>query len=254
MHRSSHIAAASLIAFATALFIGCGASEPKQAKDTPKVSATTAKPTAAPTDHPKAHAQPAPKPIQMVYYRPGSSWLKGKPPAEQNLAGHMKFVHAAYQQSQLVGHGLATDRPLGLYLVSGQTDAAARFVASDPGVKQNVLQRDHIESWMVMMSQLDKHKPGTPLYVLRYRPGSSWIAGKPLTQQAIGPHMAYAKTKFASGRILAGGPIGDGSTGGAYLVTGTKTELEAFLSEDPGVTAGVFTASTMPWAGSFGSK
>jgi len=42
-------------------------------------------------------------------------------------------------------------------------------------------------------------------YVLLYSPGPAWVAGLPVTEQALGPHHAYAQALFDAGRLAFAG-------------------------------------------------
>lgn len=77
------------------------------------------------------------------------------------------------------------------------------------------------------------------LFAIIYRAGPAWRQGKPMQEQALGPHEAYMRRLFAEGRTYVAGPLGP--DGGLILVHGhDKEEVEALMKNDPAVTSGLF--------------
>ncbi|MES2444183.1 MAG: YciI family protein [Pseudomonadota bacterium] len=90
--------------------------------------------------------------------------------------------------------------------------------------------------------------PAPTLYIVTYRPGPAWIAGKPMRQQKLGPHVAFIRGLLADGRLVAGGPFTDDREGGMAILRATSLdEARKILATDPAVTAGVFEADLRPW-------
>lgn len=87
----------------------------------------------------------------------------------------------------------------------------------------------------------------TQLYIVIYRPGPTWIAGKPMHQQKLGPHVRYVQGLLAEGRLVAGGPFTDGDGGMAIYRAANLDEAKAMLAADPAITSGVFAADMRPW-------
>ena len=96
--------------------------------------------------------------------------------------------------------------------------------------------------------------PAPTLYIVIYRPGPAWIAGKPMNQQKLGPHVAFIRSLLADGRLVAGGPFTDTGEGGmAILRAASLADARAILATDPAVIAGVFEADLRPWEPRFDS-
>jgi uncharacterized protein YciI len=88
---------------------------------------------------------------------------------------------------------------------------------------------------------------GQSYFILRYRPGARWIAGKSLTEQDIGAHLGYITEKTKAGMVVAGGPRRAGDEG-IYLVRLANAEqAEGFVAADPGVAAGIFKPEIIAW-------
>lgn len=101
--------------------------------------------------------------------------------------------------------------------------------------------------------------PALPtLYVIQYKTGPAWLAGKPLSEQPMGPHAAYMRKLFAEGRMLAAGPTvnTEGATpladGGVILLRAASLdEAKAVMAADPAVTAGLFVGEVRTWRVAF---
>ena len=101
--------------------------------------------------------------------------------------------------------------------------------------------------------------PGTSaetktLFIVSYRPGPKWVAGKPNSQQALGPHAAYIKRLLDEGVLFAGGPYGDNEGGMAIFWATDMDRAKAVVAADPAVTHGVFVAELRGWTPLFDSK
>ena len=91
------------------------------------------------------------------------------------------------------------------------------------------------------------------LYLLIYKAGPAWLAGKPLSQQGLRPHGAYMKSLFDDGRLVAGGPMTDTEGGLAIIRVASAEEAKKVLAADPAIVSGIFTAEVHPWAPQFSS-
>jgi len=84
-------------------------------------------------------------------------------------------------------------------------------------------------------------------YVLLYRLGPAWVAGLPVTDQALGPHRAYTQALFDAGRLAFAGPfLDDGGGGIAVLNVPDQAEAERILAADPAVASGVLEGEVRP--------
>ena len=93
----------------------------------------------------------------------------------------------------------------------------------------------------------------TQLWIVVYRPGPAWVAGKPMHEQKLGPHVVYIRGLLAEGRLVAGGPFTDGDGGMAIFRASSPDEARAMLAADPAVSSGVFVAEMRPWEPRFDS-
>jgi uncharacterized protein YciI/ketosteroid isomerase-like protein len=85
-------------------------------------------------------------------------------------------------------------------------------------------------------------------YALIYAPGPQWLAGRPVTEQNLGPHRAYMADLYARGRVLLGGPFLDDAGGGVALLRAKgRDEATALLAADPAIREGVFTGVVRRW-------
>jgi uncharacterized protein YciI len=92
------------------------------------------------------------------------------------------------------------------------------------------------------------------LFIVSYRPGPKWIAGKPNHEQALGPHAAYIKRLLDEGVLFAGGPYGDNEGGMAIFWATDMDQAKAIVAADPAVTQGVFVPELRGWTPRFDSK
>ena len=105
----------------------------------------------------------------------------------------------------------------------------------------------------VTLGPVTAQAQATQLYIVVYRPGPAWIAGKPMHQQKLGPHVTYIRTLLAQGRLVAGGPFTDGDGGMAIFRASSPEEARAILAADPAISSGVFVAEMRPWEPRFDS-
>jgi uncharacterized protein len=85
-------------------------------------------------------------------------------------------------------------------------------------------------------------------YAFVYAPGPQWLAGRPRTEQNLGPHGAYIADLHARGRVLLGGAFLDDAGGGFGVVRAEdRDEALALLAADPAIKEGVFTGEVRRW-------
>ena len=88
---------------------------------------------------PAASQEAAPKITVLVIYRPGPSWLEGKPISEQPLKEHGRYMLSLYEKGVMKYAGPFTDNAGGAVVLEVQDESAARqIVAQDPAVKSGV--------------------------------------------------------------------------------------------------------------------
>lgn len=96
-------------------------------------------------------------------------------------------------------------------------------------------------------------QPAAAYYVITYTAGPAWVAGKPMSQQALGPHAAYMKQLHAAGRMAAAGPTFNVDGGVVILKADSLEAAQAIMAADPAVTSGLFTGQVRSWTPAFSS-
>jgi uncharacterized protein YciI len=89
--------------------------------------------------------------------------------------------------------------------------------------------------------------PGPTLYICIYRAGPAWQAGKPMSEQGLGPHATYIKQLLDQGRLMAGGRLLDTDGGLAIVRVGSLAEAQAIFAADPAITSGIFVGEVRGW-------
>src|SRR5262249_20845143 len=84
-------------------------------------------------------------------------------------------------------------------------------------------------------------------YLVVYRAGPGWIAGKPLAEQPLAEHGKYVRSLYAKGVLKFGGPFSGGSGGAPGLEAAAEAQGRAVVAGDPGVIAKVFVGELHPW-------
>jgi len=89
-------------------------------------------------------------------------------------------------------------------------------------------------------------------YAIIYTPGPAWIAGRPASQQALGPHNAYLQNLRAANKLLQVSHSRDGKTWVAVFEVESEAEARQLLTIDPAVGAKIVNAELRPWHIVFG--
>ena len=84
-------------------------------------------------------------------------------------------------------------------------------------------------------------------FVVIYRPGPAWRAGRRVTEQDLGPHREFVRGLFEEGRVALAGAFLDDSGGMAVLSAQDRAEAERTLASDPAVTSGVMIGELRPY-------
>jgi uncharacterized protein YciI len=84
-------------------------------------------------------------------------------------------------------------------------------------------------------------------YLVVYRPGPAFLAGKPLKEQPLKDHGKYMLKLYTEGTLkLAGGFLDD--VGGAMVFEAENEEqAKSVIAADPAVVTKVFVAELHPW-------
>jgi uncharacterized protein YciI len=88
-------------------------------------------------------------------------------------------------------------------------------------------------------------KPKTFLVV--YRPGPSWVAGKPLAEQPLQEHGRYMIELYGKGALKFAGPFLDDSGGAMVFEAGSEADAKAIVAADPAVVNGIMIGDLRPW-------
>lgn len=86
------------------------------------------------------------------------------------------------------------------------------------------------------------------IYWIDYRRGPAWPPGQPAPQQALLDHQIYLQRLMEAGTLLFAGLFNDAAGGGiAVLDSADEAEARRLMEDDPGVQAGLLTATLRPW-------
>ncbi len=89
--------------------------------------------------------------------------------------------------------------------------------------------------------------PVPVLYVIHYRPGPAWKAGRPLAEQGLERHGAYMRDLAVRGELLAAGPLSTTEGGLVILRVESLEAATARMQADPAVGAGQFIGEVSVW-------
>ena len=84
-------------------------------------------------------------------------------------------------------------------------------------------------------------------YLLIYRPGPQWVAGKSIRQQPLGDHGKYMLSLYVRGVMTQAGPLTDDAGGAVVLRVANEAEAKAIIAADPAIISGVFVSELHPW-------
>jgi uncharacterized protein YciI len=86
-----------------------------------------------------------------------------------------------------------------------------------------------------------------PNWLVVYRPGPAWLAGKPVGQQPLKEHGRFLIGLYKKGILRFAGPFTDDAGGAAALLVPSEEEAKALIASDPAVVAGVMIPTLHPW-------
>lgn len=84
-------------------------------------------------------------------------------------------------------------------------------------------------------------------YLVVFKPGPGWLAGKPLAEQPIKEHGPYMLSLYTRGVMKFAGPFTDQSGGAYAFEAASEEEADAIVAADPAVRDKVFIAERHPW-------
>jgi len=84
-------------------------------------------------------------------------------------------------------------------------------------------------------------------YLVLYRPGPTWLPGKPVMEQPLKEHGKYMLSLYIKGSMKLAGPLTDNAGGAVLLEVTNEAEAKAIVTNDPAVKSGVFVYEMHPW-------
>ncbi len=100
-----------------------------------------------------------------------------------------------------------------------------------------------VSLWQGLVAQ-----PAKSTFLVIYRPGPSWVQGKPLMEQPLGEHGKYMLSLYTKGYLKSAGPFTDDAGGAMVLEVSGDVEAKAIVADDPAIKSGVFRSEVHPWA------
>src|ERR1700761_89785 len=97
-----------------------------------------------------------------------------------------------------------------------------------------------VAGWLLAQS-----RPPSKQYVVMLKRGPNWVAGKPITEQALLPHGRYLQQQMTKGALQLAGPFLDDSGGLVLYNAKDEAEVRAIAEHDPGVVDGVLTVESI---------
>jgi len=84
-------------------------------------------------------------------------------------------------------------------------------------------------------------------YLVIYRPGPAWLAGKSVLEQPLKEHGKYMLSLYIKGSMKLGGPLTDDAGGAVLLAVADESEAKTIVAADPAVKSGIFVYEMHPW-------
>jgi uncharacterized protein YciI len=84
-------------------------------------------------------------------------------------------------------------------------------------------------------------------FMVIYRPGSGWLAGKPQAEQPLQEHGKYILQLHVAGKLRFAGPFEDDSGGAAVIEAENEAEARRIADDDPAVRSKVFAYDLHPF-------
>jgi uncharacterized protein YciI len=84
-------------------------------------------------------------------------------------------------------------------------------------------------------------------FLVIYRPGPAWLAGKPVSEQPLKEHGKYMLGLYVKGSMKLAGPLTDNAGGAVVLEVADESEAKAIMTADPAVKSGIFVFEMHRW-------
>jgi len=75
-------------------------------------------------------------------------------------------------------------------------------------------------------------------FLVIYRPGPAWLAGKSVSEQPLKEHGTYMLALYKQGWMKLAGPLKDNAGGAVVLEVADESQAKAIVAEDPAVKSG----------------
>jgi uncharacterized protein YciI len=85
------------------------------------------------------------------------------------------------------------------------------------------------------------------VYLVVYRPGEKWLAGRPLEAQPLREHGRYMLSLHREGTLRFAGRFEDGSGGAAVFAAADDAAATAVVEKDPAVVSKLFAYDLRRW-------
>lgn len=134
-----------------------------------------------------------------------------------------------------------------LYLAAPTTKRLLTY-ASAHKMEAEEIRRDRT-AWLSNQLSLPnvKERLAQSTFLVIYKPGPSWLQGKPMDGQPLKEHGRYMLSMYAKGSMKMAGPFGDNSGGAWVLEAANESEAKEIVAEDPAVKTGVFQYELHAW-------
>jgi uncharacterized protein YciI len=84
-------------------------------------------------------------------------------------------------------------------------------------------------------------------FLVIYRPGPAWLAGKSISEQPLKEHGTYMLSLYVQGLVKMAGPLTDNAGGAVVLEVLNESVAKAIVTDDPAVKNGIFVYEMHPW-------
>ncbi len=85
-------------------------------------------------------------------------------------------------------------------------------------------------------------------FIVIYKPGSAWLAGKPVSEQPLKEHGKYLLSLYKLGVLRFAGPFEDDTGGAVVLEVSGEDEAKNIVKKDPAVINHIFSLRIAPLA------
>jgi uncharacterized protein YciI len=106
----------------------------------------------------------------------------------------------------------------------------------------------HLYSSLSLVAAEEKQQiTSKATFLVIYRPGPAWLAGKSISEQPLKEHGVYMRSLYVQGLVKLAGPLTDNTGGAVVLEVINESAAKAIVTEDPAVKYGVFVYEMHPW-------